>query len=229
MKILLTGGLGLLGKYILKLDKKIIAPSHALFNIDDLNSVYRGIKKYQPDVVLHLAAETNPPAHDDNPNLGIITNIIGTAYLAAVCWAFKIKLIYLSTDYVYCGKGPHKENESVCMPSNFVKSKLGGECAVSMLNDYLIIRCSFGPYPFPYERVYDDQKNSKMYVNEIAPLILKAAKSKLTGIVNIGSSGQSLYQYAKRTKPGIKKIKTPKWIPRDTRLNLKKWKSHFKI
>ena len=60
----------MLGKEILKLDSKIIAPSHNELDITDFSSVEKAMKKYNPDVVLHCAAATKPPEHAKNPELG---------------------------------------------------------------------------------------------------------------------------------------------------------------
>ena len=229
MKILMTGGSGLLGKEILMLDPKIIAPSRGEMEITDLKSVIKAIEKYNPDIVLHLAAATKPPEHQKNPELGLEVNIIGTANMARACVRFGKRLVYTSTDYVYAGKGPHKEEEPLRPPYNFGWSKLGGECAVQLALDHLILRLSFGSAPFPWDKVYDDQYNSKLYVDEMAPLVLLAAKSNIQGIMNLGGPRTSLADYARRTKPNIEIISTPDWVPKDTSLGLTKMKKELKI
>jgi len=216
--MIMTGASGLLGKEILKLDSGIVAPSHKELDICDALAVSRYIVQYPYPTVLHLAAHNNPPSHNIDPDLGIRTNIIGTANLARACFE-RARLVYVSTDYVYTGPGYHTEDEAIYPASTYAWSKLGGECSVQMLTDFLIIRCSFGSRPFPHPAVYDIQLNSKMYVDAIAPLILEAAQSKATGVMNIGSSGQSLYSYARETREHIDKIPKPSWVPQDTRLD----------
>jgi dTDP-4-dehydrorhamnose reductase len=229
MRILLTGGSGILGQEMLKHNPDdVFAPTHSDLDVRDMNEIYRFIDLIRPKTIIHLAAKTDPPSHDLDPSSGITTNIIGTSNLAIACIRWGIRLVYLSTDYMYSGPGPHYEEEPVTAPSNFIASKLGGEFAVGMTPNHLIIRCSFGCDPFPHEKVYDDQLNSKMYVQEIAPLILEAAQSPVQGILNIGSEGQSLKEYAEKTKPGIESIPTPSWVPRDTRLDISRWKSLFR-
>ena len=188
MKILMTGGSGLLGREILKIDSSIIAPTHKEMDIFEYHQVESVLKKYKPDIVLHLAAETKPPLHEESPEPGLKVNIIGTSNLALACHKLGIRLVYTSTDYLYVGDGPHKEGEPILPPYRFAWSKLGGEAAVSMLINYLILRLSFGPVPFPWEKVYVGQWNSKLYVDEMAPLVLAAAKSDATGIMNIGGA-----------------------------------------
>lgn len=219
----------MLGKEILKLDSTIIAPSHTELDITDFESVERIIKKYNPDTVLHCAAATKPLEHAKNPELGLTVNIIGTANMARACVRFGKRLVYTSTDYVYTGKGPHKEKEPLWSPYNFGWSKLGGECAVQLSPDHLILRLSFGPTPFPWDKVYDDQYNSKLYVDEMAPLVLSASVSGIQGVMNLGGPRMSLADYARRTRPNIETIPTPDWVPKDTSLDITKMKKELGI
>ena len=225
----MTGGSGLLGSEIAKLDRSIIAPSHEELDITDPVTIENTLKKYEPQVVLHLAAATKPPEHEKNPGLGIKVNIIGTANLALTCQKMGIRMAYTSTDYVYVGKGPHKETEAVLPPYAFGWSKLGGECAVLMIPDSLVMRLSFGPVPFPWEKVYEDQYNSKLYVDEIAPLVLSAARSSATGIMNIGGPRTTLEAYARRTKSALGTIPRPQWVPGDTSLDISRMKKELGI
>ncbi|MDO8515772.1 MAG: sugar nucleotide-binding protein [bacterium] len=228
-KILLTGGSGLLGKEILKLDASIVAPSHAEMDITNAGSVRAAIEKYKPDMVIHAAAATKPPQHEANPEIGLTTNIIGTANIACVCIEQNMRLVYTSTDYVYVGVGPHKEDEAVLPPYNFGWSKLGGEASVRMVSNSLVLRLSFGPVPFPWDKVYEGQYNSKLYVDEMAPLVLAAAKSSATGIMNLGGPRTTLEAYAKRTRSDIQTIPCPEWVPKDTSLDLTKMKAVLNI
>lgn len=221
MNILLTGGSGLLGREIVKLDADIIAPTSDEMDIRDLGAVRKVFEAYKPDIVLHLAASTTPPIHETQPEQGLHVNIIGTANIAIACHEYASRLVYTSTDYVYVGPGPHREDEPVFSPYRFGWSKLGGECAVRMTHNYLILRLSFGPRPFPWDKVYEDQYNSKLYVDEMAPLVLAAAKSTAMGVMNLGGTRTTLEDYARRTKPDIEVIPRPDWVPQDTSLSLK--------
>lgn len=229
MKILITGGSGLLGTEIKKLDSKIIAPRHSEMDLTSPDSIMAVLKKYSPDVVLHLAALNKPPEHEKNPEPGLTVNIIGTANLARICYKFGIKLVHASTDYVYNGKGPHKEDEPLLPPSRFAWSKLGAESAVRMLQNYLIIRLDFGTIPYAWEKVYKDQYVSKLYVDEMAPLVLKATKSKATGVMNLGGPRTLLEDYARRTKPDIGTIPRPNWVPKDTSMNVERMQKELGI
>lgn len=221
--ILMTGGNGLLGKEIQKLEK-VAAPSKKEMNILSIDYIYDAVRKYKPTTILHLAAKTDPLSHETNPAEGIEANIIGTANVAIVCAKMGLRMVYTSTDYVYVGPGPHKEDEPVLPPYNFGWSKLGGECSVRMVPNHLILRLSFGPRPYPWDRVYNGQVNSKLYVDEIAPLVLSATKSEFNGVMNLGGEQTTLWRYAQRTVADIESMPKPDWVPFDTSLDLTKMK-----
>lgn len=225
----MTGGSGLLGTEIRKLDSALIAPGHKELDIVSYESVKKALEKYQPETVLHLAAATKPHEHEKDPAWGIATNIVGTANVARVCHELGIRMVYTSTDYVYVGKGPHTEEEPVRPPYAFGWSKLGGEAAVIMLKNSLVLRLSFGPVPFPWEKVYEGQWNSKLYVDEMVPLVLAAAQCHATGIMNIGGPRTTLAEYAKRTRKDIQTIPKPDWVPADTSLDLTKMQKELGI
>lgn len=225
----MTGGSGLLGGELLKLDAPIIAPAKSELDITDIKSIEKALRKYKPDVILDLAAANKPPEHEANPEPGLSVNIIGTANLCLACNKANTKLIYVSTDYVYTGTGPHKEEEALFPPSKFAWSKLGGECAVRMLKKFLILRLDFGPIPFAWEKVYNDHSVSKLYVNEMAPLVLKAAKSDASGVMNLGGERISLEEYARKTRPNITITPKPDWVPWDSSMDITKMKKKLKL
>lgn len=224
----MTGGSGLLGREIRKLDSKIIAPSHKELDITDLKSIEKAIKKYKPDKILNLAAANKPPQHETDPVPGLRVNIIGVANLCLACHRANIKLIHTSTDYVYTGTGPHKESEALLPPSRFAWSKLGSESAVRMLSKFLILRIDFGPIPFPWEKVYRNHYVSKLYVDKMAVLVLKATKSKATGVINLGGPRISLEKYARKTKPNIESIPKPTWVPSDSSMDISKMRKELR-
>lgn len=219
-KILVTGGSGLLGTHLVPLDASLIAPGHADLDITSLVSVEAALDRHQPDTVLHLAAATKPPEHEKSAEPGLTVNIIGTANIALAASRRGVRVVYTSTDYLYVGKGPHKEDEAIRSPYKFAWSKLGGEAAVAMIPRHLILRLSFGPAPFPWEKVYEGQWNSKLYADEMAPLVLALAKTEASGIMNVGGPRMTLEAYAKRTRPDITTIPKPEWVPADTSLDV---------
>jgi dTDP-4-dehydrorhamnose reductase len=223
---IVLGGNGLLGTELKKLDKSLICLTHWECDSTKEYDLSWNFNKYNPDTVLLLAGKLT-----NAPNLDLISsNIIGTATVAKACLIAGKRLVYISSDYVYTGtSGNYKESDPVLPVNNYAWSKLGGECAVRMVENHLIIRTSFGASEFPYKQAYNNLWTSKDYVDVIARMILQASKSDLTGIINIGTEKKTMLNYARRRNPEIKgKPLTDNSSPRDSSLNLDKWKLFHK-
>jgi dTDP-4-dehydrorhamnose reductase len=228
-RVLLTGGSGLLGRALLSLAPALPSPPRAELDVADERSVAAALDRYRPQVVLHAAAMTRfDEARKDRAG-AVRANIIGTANVAVAALERGLRLVYISTDYVYPGTpGPHREDEPLLPVNEYTWTKLGGECAVRLVPDSLIIRTTFGPRPCPYERAAMDKVTSKLYVDELAPHVLDLARGALTGIVNVGSEPRSLFDYARETRPDVVSVKLSELaesIPVDTSLDLTRWKA----
>lgn len=227
MKILLTGGSGALGVELLKINKNIVCPTHEELDVCLWDKCKPYIDSMKPDIIIHAAAVTDNRIVEKNPQTAIETNIIGTANLSIICCLLKIRLIYISTDYVYKGdRGNYKESDDVSPFNLYSWTKLGGECAVKGVGNHLIIRTSFGKNKFEYKEAFVDKWTSKDYVDRIAPMVYEASISPLTGILNLGTERKTLYSHALETKNDVIPIKienTAYNTPYDTSLNLQKW------
>ena len=204
MKILISGGSGNLAKAIVRHNTShiISAPNKSEMDITnpvDLNNMFDSFK---PDIFIHAAALTRPMSqHQYKQKQSIQTNIIGTSNAAIACLSRDIKMVYLSTDYVYPGTdGNYKEtdpvspfNDALDGISKYAWSKLGGECAVRLLERYLIIRACICEYPFPHKEAFDDVVKSYIYIPEAARFILKFIELDLKGIINLGGKSRSVY------------------------------------
>ena len=230
VRILLTGGTGLLGTELLKLDAEIEAPGRNDLNIIDDAAVARYIADYLPDVIIHAAAITDNREIEDDPSEALDVNIHGTASIAKACLGMRIRLVYLSTDYVYSGdRGNYSESDEVAPTNLYAWTKLAGEAAVRAVPNHLIIRTSFGDNYFPYPVAFSDKWSSKEYVDLIALDILEAARSPLTGIINIGGPRRTIYEYAVIRNCDVRRIKREDSVfesPTDTSLNLSRWQQY---
>ena len=163
--------------------------------------------------------------HDKNISKSIDLNIIGTANITKVCQKNNIKLIYFSTGYVYEGvKGNYSENDSVKPFNNYGLSKLGGECAVSMYKNSLILRITMTEKPFPYKKAYSNLKSNFMYHEDLIKILPKIVKKK--GIINVGGKSQSVFQFAKNHNRRVIKVKaaSKSKLPLNQTMNLSKLK-----
>lgn len=229
VRILLTGGSGLLGTELLKCGAEILAPAHAELDICDASAVSDYVAAHGPDLILHAAAITDNRAIEADPAAALEVNIKGTVNLAQACLGTRIRLVYLSTDYVYQGEhGNYAESDELLPANLYAWTKLAGEAAVRAVPNHLIIRTSFGSSKFDYPAAFTDKWSSKETVDVAAPKILRAAVGPVTGVLNIGGPRRTIYEYAKERNPQVKKIERQQSAhnsPADTSLNLDKWQA----
>ena len=227
-KILVTGGNGRFARVLKKVSDnkyKFIFTDKKNLNILNNQSIINCLKKYKVNYVLHLAALSRPmKIHNTNIEKSIRTNIIGTCNVALACLKFKIKLIYFSTNYVYEGKkGSYKEEDPVLPWNNYGWSKLGGESAVQMLKNSLILRVCMTEKPFIHKYAYADVKSNFIFHEDLIKLLVKILDKK--GIYNIGGPAQNIYDFAKKYNKRVKKKYSNDNFPKKLHMNLNKLKN----
>jgi len=227
-KIIVTGADGRFAKILKKNNKKLnlFFASKKQCNILNLNSIIRIVKKIKPKILIHCAGLSRPMnIHEKNISKSIDLNIIGTANIVKICKKFNIKLIYFSTGYVYEGtKGNYSEKDPVKPFNNYGLSKLGGECAVAMYKNSLILRITMTKKPFLYSKAYTDLKTNFMFHEDLVKILAKIIHQK--GILNVGGKSQSVYSFAKKYNSKVKKTKNKdsSKLPPNQTMNLNKLK-----
>ena len=227
-KIVITGGTGRFGSCLknIKTKHKVFFPTKKTFNILNLNSLKKFLKATKADTVIHLAGLSRPMSiHEKDIKKSIDLNIIGTANVTKICSKLNIKLIYLSTNYVYPGtKGNYSEKDNLLPVNNYAWSKLGGECSVQLYKNSLIVRVCMTERPFLHKKAFANVKTSFMYHDDVAKILFKLLDKK--GIINIGGKPQYIYNFAKKENKNIQRIFLKKknnfGMPKDSTLNLKK-------
>ena len=227
-KILVTGGEGRFAK-VLKEKNKLLNLHFATkknCNILKLRSIENIVRKVKPKIIIHCAGLSRPMnIHEKNITKSIDLNIIGTSNITKICSKYKIKLIYFSTGYVYEGKkGNYSEKDPVKPFNNYGLSKLGGECAVAMYKNSLILRITMTEKPFVHKKAYSNLKNNFMFHEDLVKILPKIIKQK--GILNLGGKSQSVFSFAKKYNSKVKKIKAKKSsnLPLNQTMNLAKSK-----
>lgn len=135
MKILLTGGRGMLGRTLCNMwqDMEILSTDIPEMDITNIGAFDTLCKKEYPDVVIHCAAVTAVDNCEANQEIAWKVNTLGSLNVASVCNRHNIRLIALSTDYVFDGFKDRPYNE-FDLPSGGVniygQSKWAGEQAL---------------------------------------------------------------------------------------------------
>ena len=225
--ILVTGGQCIFSKILKKNNKhlNLYFSSKNECNILNIKSLERIVKKIKPQIIMHCAALSRPiNIHEKNISKSTDLNIIGTANVTKVCEKYNLKLINFSTGYVYEGKkGNYSESDPVKPFNNYGLSKLGGECAVSMYKNSLILRITMTEKPFLHKKAYSNLKSNFMFHEDLVKILPKILNQK--GILNVGGKSQSVYSFAKSNYKKVKKINAnKKKLPLNQTMNLSKLK-----
>lgn len=153
MKVLVTGVKGQLGFDVVnELNEKhieAVGVDIEEMDITDKFSVNKVIEEVNPDAVIHCAAWTAVDAaeNEDKKEKVKLVNVYGTQNIADVCKELDIKMMYISTDYVFNGEGttPWQPDCKDYAPQNvYGQTKLDGELAVSnTLDKFFIVRIAW--------------------------------------------------------------------------------------
>ncbi|MBQ7669607.1 MAG: dTDP-4-dehydrorhamnose reductase [Clostridia bacterium] len=185
-------------------------------DITDAASLDKIISSVMPDCVIHPAGWTAVDAAEDPENREKVfaVNAKGTENVALACRKAGCKMIYISTDYVFDGKGTEPrlpDDESFSPLGVYAESKLEGELAVKrILEKYFIVRIAwvFGingknfvktmlslGKTHPELRVVSDQIGTPTYTLDLAPLLCDMAQSEKYGVYHATNSGGFISWY----------------------------------
>lgn len=179
-------------------------------DITDQAAVSATIEKIKPDTIIHCAAWTAVDAAEDEENKAKVhaINVDGTRYIAETAKAVGAKMLYLSTDYVFDGKGerPWQPDDKNYAPLNYYgQTKLEGELAVSgTLEKFFVVRIAwvFGLNGKNFiktmvnvgkthdtVRVVDDQIGTPTYTYDLARLLVDMIETEKYGYYHATNEG----------------------------------------
>lgn len=211
MKIIVTGATGQLGHDVcLELRRRgieAIGLGSRDCDITSREAVFSLFDRERPDAVIHCAAYTKVDAAEDDMARCWAVNVGGTQTIAEACAAREVKMLYISTDYVFPGDGErfYLPEDPVGPCGNYGRTKLAGELAVqTMLKHYFIVRISwvFGINGSNFIktmlrlaethdtlRVVADQIGSPTYTADLAPLLCDMILTDRYGVYHATNEG----------------------------------------
>lgn len=174
MKILITGGSGLLGSataalfkdyyrtFITYTDNKVFIEGCEAYRLDITNKeeVFKVIGAIQPDFIMHTAALVGVGICENNKELAYDINVNGTRHIAEAADKFNSRIAHISTDYVFDGKkGMYKETDKPNPLNYYAKTKLEAEKLIN--KNHAIIRTSIYGW-----NVIKERKNFATFILE---------------------------------------------------------------
>ncbi|KAB0577610.1 dTDP-4-dehydrorhamnose reductase [Fusobacterium naviforme] len=185
-------------------------------DITDETAVMAVLGEQRPDAIVHCAAWTAVDAAEDEDKKDRVyeINAGGTEHIARACRLLGCKMIYISTDYVFNGKGtaPWEPDCRDFSPlSTYGRSKLDGELAVSgLLEKYFIVRIAwvFGVNGKNFirtmlsvgknhdtVRVVSDQIGTPTYTLDLARLLVDMLETEKYGCYHVTNEGAYISWY----------------------------------
>jgi dTDP-4-dehydrorhamnose reductase len=222
VRILVTGANGLVGTKVLDLllqhptDEPLAAYHQSRTNdylgefpywwLDTTSAadVERVLDESRPDAVIHAGAFTNVDGAERERDLAWASNADGTGILARACAARAVRLVYLSTEYVFDGTaGPYRETDPINPLGWYAKTKQAGEEAVVAAGGSWAIARTTVVYGYAQHvranfvlwlvgelragrrvRIVDDQVGSPTLAENLAEMVLALARSHENGVFN---------------------------------------------
>lgn len=186
-----------------------------------------GVAKY--NTIINCIAHTNTYALDKELHWEV--NYKGVANLVDFCNKWNIKLVHISTDYVYENSVIEASENDVPVHGRtwYAYTKLLADAYIELKsNNYLICRGTHKPFPFPYKHAFIDQIGNFDYVPTISYLIKRLIETNAKGIYNVGTSLKSIYDLAIQTSDTVLPIFKPNHIPSNTSMNIDKLNSKLR-
>jgi len=221
-------------------------------DLQEVDQAREMLEQTQPTAIINLVGLTNVDLCEQSPNEAYRVNVrtLQNVLKAAESLSFKPRLVHISTDQVYDGFGPHRE-EDVTLTNYYAFSKYAAEL-VAIVGNGLILRTNFFGKSRVEKRksftdwlyqeliagreiqVFEDVLFSPLSMDSLCKVIEKTVTSNLTGIFNVGgheglSKADFAFQFAEltglpKTKMRRVKISDARFIktyrPKDMRMNV---------
>jgi dTDP-4-dehydrorhamnose reductase len=237
MKILITGAAGQLGQALVqeagRRGWEAVATDLHDLDLTDPGRVLERLGRERPQAVVNAAAATRVDDLEMDPDLAFKVNGLGPRNLAVACRRLEVKLVHISSDYVFDGAkaGPYLEWDGPRPLSVYGASKLLGEtCVREQCQDHFIVRTAWlyghpGPNfvtailakgrswrPGQDFQVVDDQRGTPTSTLALAPQLLALAETQAFGTYHATCQGEATwYDFARLIlkQAGLKAAVTP--------------------
>lgn len=214
MKILITGGKGMLGRTLARhLDgHQVLTVDLEDFDLTNPTATRAAVRAANPDIIVHCAAMTAVDKCETERDLAYAVNALGSAHIAIAADDVGARLMAISTDYVFSGTAlrPYHEWDETGPRSVYGLSKLAGERAVQIhCPNHLIIRIAWlygqGGPSFLHTmlrlgaqggeplRVVNDQRGNPTSADAVAAHIRELLDVPAVGVMHLTCEGETTW------------------------------------
>jgi dTDP-4-dehydrorhamnose reductase len=212
VRLLITGGLGLLGKEIARVfdgSAGIRTTDREEWDVTDPAACRREVDGFRPDAVIHCAAWTAVDRAESEPEMARLLNVEGTRNVARACRERGALMVTFGTDYIFDGASPrpYREEDPANPLSVYGKTKWAAEQALREEGaDHLLVRTQwmFGPAGRNFIgtilgkarrgeslRVASDQVGCPTFSRDLAVAVRNLLGARARGTVHFSSEGET--------------------------------------
>jgi dTDP-4-dehydrorhamnose reductase len=222
MKPVILGN-GILGKELAKQTGwDILSRSVDGLDLTDITTWAHLLLPY--DTIINCIAYTK--TYDDNKKTHWNVNYKAVVELTDYCNNHDKKLVHVSTDYVYTNSmgTPDEDGVPVHQATYYAYTKLLADGYIELKSkNYLILRGTHKPTPFPFEGAWTNHLGMFDYINVIVDFYIKLIEKDAKGLFNVGTGFKSMYRLALETKPNVAPIRNEDIrVPLDVSMNVSK-------
>lgn len=224
MKILILGDGLLASKLVNVTNWDYISRKKDNFDIDNFK-----FNLIDCDTIINCIACTDTYSINKDNHWNV--NYKFVANLVDYCNMNNIKLIHISTDYVYTNSVSNASEDDIPIHGNnwYSYTKLLADSYIELRsNNYLICRGSHKSKPFAYKYAWIDQIGNFDYIDVIVDTIIELILSDATGIYNIGTELKTMFNLALQTNKNVIPNFSDHKIPKNISMNITKLKNKLK-
>lgn len=203
MSVLILGD-GLLGSELVKQTGwDCISRRLNKFDITLPAESYKDFGLHKHKTIVNCIAYTDTYSDDKETHWSV--NYAGVVKLTNFCATNNIKLVHISTDYVYTNSVRDVSEKDVPIHGNnwYSYTKLLGDAYAQLYPQNLVLRGTHKPKPFPYLHAWINQVGNFDYVDVIASMYVKLIDKGAVGVYNVGTKIKTMHGLALQTKPTV--------------------------
>jgi dTDP-4-dehydrorhamnose reductase len=236
--LVVLGATGQLGSDVVRAARArgvhAVALGHEQVDVADASSVQKALRDAAPDAraVVNAAAFHQVDKCEEDPQQAFAVNAVGALHVARAAKALDLRVVYVSTDYVFDGAkaAPYTEDDAPRPLNTYGASKLAGEHETRLANDdALVVRVAslFGVAGARGKggnfietilrnakekgalKVVSDQTMTPTYTRDAADAIVRLAATDARGVVHVTNAGQATWHALAREAVRLAGLQVP--------------------
>lgn len=213
MRVAVTGAAGRLGRELQALDwgaHTLLPWTRKDADLTDAREVQMLFLRDAPDVVVHAAAWTDVAGCEKDKQRAWENIALATVHVARACADRGVRLVHVSTDYVFSGEESEHPIPVATRPdpiNYYALCKVAAEAAARVVPDHLVVRTTMKARgAWKHHVAPTDMWISHSYFDEVADFLREVATLEQRGIVHFGVRDVNVFEMARADRPDVRGV-----------------------